>query len=175
MTLAPQLLLASLLLGLAASPLAHAQHAADHAADHTQHAADHADHADHAPAPAASLQPPAGGWESDAPLRTGMANIRVAVDGLDHHEHGHIADDSAVLLATDIQEQIAYLVANCELGPEADAALHVIIARLGAAAHSLTIDPADRGVVASMREALQLYALQFNDPTWPAPAGDKVD
>lgn len=108
-------------------------------------------------------------WETDAPLRAGMENIRVAVDALEHHEHGHMGPDPAVALATRIEQQIAYLVANCKLEPRADAALHVIIAELGASAQALKANPADRSAIPPMRHALQSYSLQFNDPVQSSP------
>jgi hypothetical protein len=103
-------------------------------------------------------------WDTDAPLRAGMAHIRVAVDALEHHEHGHMRPAPVQVLATQIEQQIAYLIVNCKLEPQADAALHVIISELAVGAQALKANPASRSVIPSMRHALQRYSVQFNDP-----------
>src|SRR3546814_17099455 len=66
-----------------------------------------------------------------------MGRIRSAVDELRHHEMGHMGDERAALLAAGITRDIGWIVANCELAPAADAALHPIIGRLAAAAAAL--------------------------------------
>ena len=125
-------------------------------------------HHHHAPATAvAQAVPAAQRWATDAPLRTGMGQIRTAVDALQHYEQGHTGPAQAVALAAQIEGQVAYLVANCKLKPQADAALHVIIAELSAGAQALKADPADLSAIAPMRQALQHYSRQFNDPGWP--------
>lgn len=125
-------------------------------------AQDHAGH--HATPPA---QPEAGQrWATDAPLRKGMAEIRAAVGALQHYEHGHIGPEQATTLATRVEGQVAYLVANCRLEPQADAALHAIIAKLLQGAAALKADPKDLAAVATLRQALQDYPRQFDDPGW---------
>lgn len=109
---------------------------------------------------------PAKRWASDAPLRKGMAEIRAAVDALGHYEHGHIGPEQAATLATRVETQVAYLIANCTLEPQADAALHAIIARLLRGAAALKAAPQDRAAVATLRQALQDYAQHFDDPGW---------
>lgn len=125
-----------------------------------------AQHSHQHPAPAAAQATPAQRWATDVPLRTGMGKIRTAVDALQHYERGHMGPEQAVELATQIQQQIAYLVANCKLEPQADAALHVIIAELGATAQALKDNPSDLSAIPAMRQALQHYPRQFNDPAW---------
>jgi len=133
-----------------------------------------AQHSHQHPAPAVIQSVPAQRWDSDAPLRTGMAEIRIAVDALQHYERGHMGPEQAVEQATRIQSQIAYLVANCKLKPQADAALHVIIAELGAGAQALKDNPSDLTAIAPMRQALAHYPRQFNDPTWALTEPEEV-
>ena len=133
-----------------------------------------AQHSHQHPAPAAAQAAPAQRWATDVPLRTGMAKIRTAVDALQHYERGHMGAGQAVELASEIQQQIAYLVANCKLDPQADAALHVIIAELGANAQALKDDPSDLGVIPPMRQALQHYPRQFVDSTWAADEAEET-
>ena len=137
-----------LLLAAMTAPLARAQDGHNH----------------HAPATAVAQAVPAQRWATDAPLRTGMGRIRTAVDALQHYERGHMGPEQAVALATQIQEQVAYLVANCKLQPQADAALHVIIAELSAGAQALKADPANLAAIPPMREAVADYARSFDDP-----------
>lgn len=120
-------------------------------------------HENHAPT-AAPQEIPAQRYATDAPLRKGMAQIRSAVDALGHYERGHMNAEQAVTFATTIQEQVAYLIANCKLDPDADAALHGIIAKLGAGAAALKTDPANLAAIPPMREALVDYERTFDDP-----------
>lgn len=133
-----------------------------------------AQHSHQHPAPAAAQTAPAQRWATDAPLRTGMAKIRTAVDALQHYERGHMGPEQAVESATQIQQHIAYLVANCKLQPQADAALHVIIAELGASAQALKDDPSDLSAIPPMRQALQHYPRQFDDTTWAADEAEET-
>lgn len=123
-------------------------------------------HAKHESSSATTKATPAQRWQTDAPLRTGMAHIRTAVDTLEHHGHGHLDDAQVVALATQVEQQIAYLVANCKLEPQADAALHVIIAELGTGAQALRNAPDNHSLIASMQRAVATYPQQFDDPTW---------
>ena len=143
-----------LLLSAMATPLAHAQDGHEH----------------HAPATVVSQEIPAQRYATDAPLRNGMAQIRSAVDALGHYEHGHMGPEQAITLANRVQEQVAYLVANCKLAPQADAALHGIIARLGAGAQALKSDPTDLAAIAPMRDALTDYQRTFDDPAFETAA-----
>lgn len=122
------------------------------------------DHAHHAALPPAAA--PAQRWATDAPLRQGMADIRAAVAALQHYEHGHLGAQQAVTLATQVEGHVAYLVANCKLEPQADAALHGIIAQLMQGSSALKANPKDMAAIATMRQALQDYPRQFDDPGW---------
>ncbi|MHB8913282.1 MAG: DnrO protein [Lysobacter sp.] len=142
-TVVPLLLLAAM-----TAPLARAQNGHDH----------------HAPATAVAQAVPAQRWATDAPLRTGMGRIRTAVDALQHYERGHMGPEQAIALATQIEGDVTYLVANCKLQPQADVALHVIIAELVAGAQALKANPANLAAIPPMREVLADYARNFNDP-----------
>lgn len=129
----------------------------------------------HAPPAAAAVAAdgaPAAGWPTDAPLRAGMARIRQSVDALEHYRHGHMGPEQARLLATNVEGEVAFLVANCKLEPAADAALHVIIADLVRAAADLKRDPADMGPIDIMRAAVATYASSFDDPGFRSGPAD---
>jgi hypothetical protein len=131
------------------------------------------DHDHHAAPPAATTAPatPAQRWATDAPLRAGMAGIRTAVEALGHYEMGHMGPEQAAEQAAGIQAHVRDIIANCKLAPDADAALHLIIAPLMQHAAALQADPAKLEAIAPMREALAAYARQFDDPQFAdAPA-----
>ena len=118
----------------------------------------------HGAASAAVATAPMQRWETDASLREGMGRIRAAVDGLQHYEHGHIGPQQAMQLADGVQRDVAFIVANCTLEPGADAALHPILGALAQGAQALKAKPTELAAIASMRDALQDYARQFDDP-----------
>jgi hypothetical protein len=112
---------------------------------------------------------PASGWATDAPLREGMGRIRTSVAALDHSEHGHLGAEQTVTLAGNIEKDVNFLIANCKLDPDADAALHGIISKLLKGAHALKSNPADLAAIAPMREAVAEYAATFDDPAFRTP------
>ena len=143
----------------AMAPLASATTTADkHAHDHSHQAAAAAADATDAPAQRHAV---------DAPLQAGMGKIRSAVEGLAHHEMGHLERKQVLIHAQEIEDQVQYLIANCKLDAKADAALHGIIGRLLAGASALKAKPADAAPVAKLRDALADYPRLFDDPNWP--------
>ncbi len=119
----------------------------------------HDQHPHPVPADTASTRYPV-----DASLQQGMRNIRTAVDGLGHYEAGHAAPADAVRLAGEVEDNVRFVIANCKLPPEADAALHGIILPLMQNAGTLKSDPEKRETIAAMRKSLADYARQFDDP-----------
>jgi len=121
---------------------------------------------EHAPAVVARDTAPAAAqrWKTDAPLRAGMARIRGKVDALGHLAHGHLDARQATQLADGIQRDVAGIVAHCTLQPDADAALHPILAALAQGAQAVKQRPADAHSIAEMRRALAGYARAFDDP-----------
>ncbi len=140
---------------LAAAPLAGAQHA-------------HEGHAAPATVPSATAAAPSQRFAADATLRQEMADIRVAVNALDHYVHGHMAAEQAQALGTKVEDRVRHIIANCKLPPDADAAMHTIIVPLMQNAAALRKHPQDTTVVAPMRDALEAYARQFDDPGFAA-------
>lgn len=126
------------------------------------HAGNHASH----DLPGAAKHAPAAGqrWATDVPLREGMQGVRTAVDALGHYEHGHMGPEQAVVLAEKIESHVRGIIANCKLAPDADAALHAIIAPLMQNAAALKREPHKLEAILPMREALEQYARQFDDP-----------
>ena len=119
---------------------------------------------------AETVATPAQRWATDAPLRAGMREIGAVVEALGHYEHGHMGPDQAALLAGQVPGHIAGIVANCRLEPEADAALHGVLAGLSQGASALATDPADLAAIQSLRQALADYARLFDDPGFEVPS-----
>jgi hypothetical protein len=134
--------------------------------------AQHEQHEAHGPGGAvAQLQLKDGQkWQTDAALRSGMANIRAAFDA-DHPaiHAGKQADAQYAALATRIDQQVKSIVANCRLPAEADANLHLIVADL---LQGISLmrgeDPARsrHDGAALIHGALNAYGKFFDDPGW---------
>jgi hypothetical protein len=103
-------------------------------------------------------------WEADVPLHEGMQGVRAAVEALGHYEHGHMGSEQAVVLAEKVEGHVRNIIANCKLTPEADAALHAIIVPLMQNAAALKREPHKLEAIPPLRESLEQYALQFDDP-----------
>ncbi len=134
--------------------------------DVAEHATD--EHAEHATAITALPTPPATPWASDAPLREGMRRMHRAVDALGHAERGHLDATQTTAAAQQVQDAANYMITNCKLAPEPDAALHGVLATLMTGAATIKGDPANTTPVASMRDAVALYPRMFEDATWKA-------
>ena len=133
-----------------------------------QHVHEH--HAAPASTAAASAVPvPAHRFAPDASLKTGIRRAYTAVDQLQHHEMGHMSESMVVDRATEVEDAVTYMFANCKLAADPDAALHSILVPLLGAAQALKSDPQNVKAVAEMRAALAHYPQYFNDPGWDQP------
>lgn len=104
---------------------------------------------------------PEGGWASDAPLRQGMQAILDAVVAAVR------AQGEGPALAAELRAQIDFLFANCRLEPEADAALHGILAELLLSAQRLEAGASAVEEHDALHASLQRYGQQFQHPDWP--------
>lgn len=68
-------------------------------------------------------------WETDAPLRKGMENIRGAMQAALSDIHGNKLSAAGYgALAKKVNGEVNDIVTNCKLEPKADAQLHLVIA-----------------------------------------------
>lgn len=120
------------------------------------------------PAPAAAPGRPEGAlWPTDEPLRTAMSRIRAALErAAPAYERGEFQATEARALARAVEDDVAYMVANCKLEPQADAALHVLIGRMMSAATALKDNPASTAGVPQLEAALTDYSTSFDHPGW---------
>ena len=127
---------------------------------------DHAAHAGHDAKP----QVPAQRWATDAPLRAGMRNLREATETLNHYEMGHLDDVQRDNAVAKIDAAIKDMIANCKLKPEADAALHGLLATFIAGANAARAGKFGKAELAPMQDALAQYPQLFDDRDWGKPA-----
>lgn len=108
-------------------------------------------------------------WTTDAPLRDGMTKIRAAVEGILKAAHGGADDDGQYqALGATVDQQLAHIVQNCKLAPEADAALHEIIGELVAGGQAVSSGGSDARMIGVVRlvTALDAYGVSFDHPGW---------
>jgi hypothetical protein len=94
-------------------------------------------------------------WQTDAPLRKGMENIRAVLATRQKPE----------ALAELVSAEVAYIVQNCKLPEDADAQLHLLIAELLAGADAMKGERAGEGVERVVK-ALNEYGRYFDHPGW---------
>lgn len=127
------------------------------------------DHGHRHDAPPAKLQLNAGKkWETDAPLRQAMGNIRQAMAGALHDIHENkLPKPGYAALAQKVEDEVGQMVAHCKLDAAADAQLHLVIEDLLAGAERMAgkLKSAKRrdGAVRVIG-ALDKYAAHFDDP-----------
>ncbi|WBY00353.1 hypothetical protein PE066_12810 [Ramlibacter tataouinensis] len=125
---------------------------------------------DHGHASAADKPLPAGKrWATDAALRQGMTEIRHALEPqLGAIHDNKLAPEQYQAIAAKAEQQVAYIVANCKLPPDADAALHLIIGQIGEANEAMAgkskARPRDGAV--KLLNALNEYGRTFDHPGW---------
>jgi hypothetical protein len=114
-------------------------------------------------------------WETDAPLRKGMSDIRNAIAGDKNAIHaGKLSDAQYDALAKKVDTQIAYIVQNCKLPPEADAQLHLVIAQIAEGSEAMKgrdKNATRRAGAEKVVAALNAYGRHFQHPGWPSLAG----
>jgi hypothetical protein len=125
----------------------------------------HDAHDTHAVVGGASLAPPEGKlWPTDEALRLGMSRIQGAVEQAAAGPQP-LSRESAAKLAGVIEENVAYLIENCRLAPEPDAALHALIGRMMTAAHQLKDAPSSsEPALTQLAGVLRDYRGTFDPP-----------
>lgn len=123
---------------------------------------------DHGAAPAKLQLDHGRKWTTDAPLRTGMANLRALVaPQLASARAGKLNPEQARALAPKLEAEVGGIVANCKLAPEADAMLHLVIADIIAGTDVLAGKDAKHrpaeGLV-TVAHALDQYGRYFDHP-----------
>lgn len=100
-------------------------------------------------------------WATDEPLRQGMENIRAALATDKRPDYK--------ALAAKINAEVAAIVQNCKLEPQADAELHKLIAEIMAGAEAMEgkeKGASPRAGAKRVAEALEQYGRYFDHPGW---------
>lgn len=132
-----------------------------------------ADAHDHGDAPATVLTLDHGSkWATDEPLRLAMGNLhRSVAQALPAAHEGTLTDAQYDALSAQAGREVAYVVENCKLSPQADAVLHVVLADvvrgIDVAGGKQAGQPRAAGVV-QLARALNQYGEYFNHPGWQA-------
>lgn len=106
-------------------------------------------------------------WAIDPPLSLAMGNIRNAMNQeIDAIHADQLAAEKYVALSKKINGEVTYMVENCELEPEADEQLHLIINDL--AEGSTMMEDKARAQDGAVRVigAIENYATYFDDPNF---------
>ncbi len=128
---------------------------------HPTSATAHDAHEAHDSAHDTTVAPPDGErWPTDEPLRTGMARIQAAVE--QSTTASPLSRERSLALARTIEQNVTYIIEHCKLPPKADAALHVVIARILAATKQLKEDASSDAAVAQVLSALHDYRDAFD-------------
>lgn len=106
-------------------------------------------------------------WETDANLRKAMTTIRgdVAAAMGPAHE-GKFTATQYEALAGKIEEQLLFIVANCELPPASDAQFHILLADYFGAVAKMKEAKGQRDGVVTMVKGLRAYGKHFDHPGW---------
>ncbi len=106
-------------------------------------------------------------WQIDESLHTGMSLIKQEIlSNLDDIHNDRFTEQQYADLAIELDKQLSYLFTNCKLPPQADAQLHILLARIMQGAEQIKHkDDKKQGAVLVIK-ALMDYPTYFNDPTW---------
>lgn len=108
-------------------------------------------------------------WNTDAPLRKAMGEMRSALASKSSAIHaGTLSLAEYRALGELFDSQLGYIVMNCKLEPAADANLHIILAELSGATDALRKGtPRDAAEGAEhAASALDNYGKYFDHPGW---------
>lgn len=104
-------------------------------------------------------------WQTDMPLRQSMQRINDAVlQAVPAYHNDSMTPAEAGKLSSEINTQIAYMIANCKLEPAADATLHVFIGELLAGAARMKDEPASPQGLPHIVRTLDQYTEYFDHP-----------
>ncbi|BAN34294.1 hypothetical protein SCD_n00445 [Sulfuricella denitrificans skB26] len=109
-------------------------------------------------------------WATDDNLRQGMSRIRDALAAeLPVIQAGKATMEQYRTLAQKTNDQIAFMVLNCKLSPDADAMLHLILADIIAGADAMKGGGKGNEVrkgAENIAHALDNYETYFDHPGW---------
>jgi hypothetical protein len=106
-------------------------------------------------------------WPTDAALRQGMGEIRVAIADALPRIHGNAVPRAEFeRLAAKVQAQVDYVTANCQLPEEADHQLHVVLEQILDGIAAMKADTGQVQGAVQIVQALELYGTHFDHAGW---------
>lgn len=106
-------------------------------------------------------------WNTDAPLRKGMAAILSAMNGqLENIHNDTLTESEYQSLAKTVNDQVQYMFRHCELEPAADEQLHVLLARIMEATNDMQARNEGRVGAKKVVQALNAYSEHFHHEGW---------
>lgn len=106
-------------------------------------------------------------WPTDESLHTGMANIRQQLMlNLENIHYDRFSAQQYSALAKEFDEQVRYLFENCKLPVQADAQLHLLLARIMQGNNMMKSLNNEREGAVMIMQALKDYPIYFNDENW---------
>jgi len=106
-------------------------------------------------------------WPTDAPLRQGMAGVQDAMrEALPAVRQRRLDPAGYTALALRLEAEVAEVVAHCRLPADADAQLHLVLARLTGGIDAMKADGDRRKGALEVVAALDDYGRHFDHPGW---------
>lgn len=106
-------------------------------------------------------------WATDAPLREAMLRLRESVSAhTAAFQDGTLSAAAANALAASVEADVQFMIANCQLEPQPDAVLHLLIGRMLAAVGALRTNPESTDGVPQLVAVLHDYGVTFDHPGW---------
>lgn len=112
-------------------------------------------------------------WITDAPLRLAMNRISKALGArLPAIHENKLGSADYVALGKTIDDNVAYMVNNCQLPADSDAMLHLVLAEMVQGSEAMqgkTPDVKARAGAVKVVMALRNYGKYFDHPDWQPP------
>lgn len=106
-------------------------------------------------------------WQGDDNMISGMNAIRASIGPLIPAIHARtLSAGDYQRLATDIQSQVDFMVANCKLSPEADEQFHIVLAQVLDGVSAMEAGPEREAGAVRIVSALNSYGDAFAHPGW---------
>lgn len=106
-------------------------------------------------------------WQIDQSLHTGMVNIQqqlqLSLDAIHYNKFSHA---QFAVLASAVDKQLNFIFENCQLAPQADAQLHLLLAKIMQGNDLMKSGKNKKSGAVIVLQALQEYPRYFNDSNW---------
>jgi len=108
-------------------------------------------------------------WQIDQSLHLGMTKIQnVLSANLDAIHNNTLPAQQYVVLAKQVDQQLNYLFAHCKLPAEADAQLHILLAKIMRGSALMKNSESQKQGAVVIIQTLDDYPIYFNDASWQA-------